>query len=55
MEFFWLIMGVSILIFAGYSYATDQHTEDIKYFFMAGAMAVVLSIFRIVYRNHTPK
>lgn len=51
MEIFWLIMGIGILLFAAYSYVNDLHTEDIKYFIIAGSMAIILSLFRRFYRT----
>lgn len=44
-------MGIAILIFAAYAYFNDMHTEEIKYFFMAGSMAIILAIFRMFYRK----
>jgi hypothetical protein len=51
MEIFWLIMGIGILLFAAYSYVNDLHSEDIKYFIIAGSMAIILSLFRRFYRT----
>ena len=51
MEIFWLVMGIAILVFAAYAYFNDMHTEEIRYFFMAGSMAIILAVFRILYRK----
>ena len=53
MEIFWLIMGIAILIFALYTYINDIPDENLRYYFMAGGMAILLSIFRIYYRKNT--
>lgn len=53
MEIFWLVMGLGVLAFAAYSYWNDLHPEDIKYFVIAGSMAIILSLFRIFYRKQS--
>lgn len=52
MELFWLIAGIAMLIFAVYCHLNDLHEEEIRYFYMAGSMAVVLSIFRFIFRKN---
>jgi cytochrome b561 len=51
MELFWLIAGVVVFAFAIYLYVNDIETQDLKMYFMMGSMAIVLSVFRIVYRK----
>jgi hypothetical protein len=55
MEVFWLVIGIATLGLTIYFYVNDMHPNEIKYFFMAGAMAIVLSIFRMMYRKNVPK
>lgn len=52
MEIFWLIMGIAIIIFALYTYINDIPDENLRYYFMGGGMAILLSIFRIYYRKN---
>lgn len=52
MELFWLIAGIAMLGYAVYAHMNDMHPDDIKYFYMAGSMGVVLSIFRMIFRKN---
>jgi len=52
MELFWLIAGIAMLIFAIYSHVNNIHEEEIRYFYMAGSMGVLLSIFRFIFRKN---
>lgn len=52
MEIFWLVAGVAVLGFASYLYLNDKESEDLSIYFMSGSMAILLSIFRIVYRKN---
>lgn len=52
MEIFWFVMGVAILVFAGYLYINDITDENLRYYFMAGSMAIILSVFRMIFRKH---
>ena len=52
MEIFWMVLGVVTLIFASYLYFTGSETDKIGFMYVAGSMAVLLSIFRMVYRNY---
>ena len=52
MELFWLVAGFAVLGFALYLYFNDSETEDLNMYFMAGSMAVLLSVFRIIYRKN---
>ncbi len=53
MEIFWLVIGIATLGATIYFYVNDMHENEVKYFFMAGSMAIVLSIFRMMYRKNT--
>lgn len=55
MEVVFMVMGIMILIFATYVYVNDIADENLRYYFMAGAMGIILSIFRMLYRKHGPK
>ena len=52
MEIFWLILGVALLGVATYLYFTESNFEKLGYLYLAGSMAVILSVFRMVYRNY---
>ncbi len=52
MEIFWLIMGIGIWGLTLYFYMHDMYADELKFYFMAGSMAIVLSIFRIFYRKN---
>lgn len=52
MELFWLIAGILVFGFATYLYVNDIETEDLKIYYMMGSMAILLSVFRIIYRKH---
>ena len=55
MEILWMVMGIAILVFSGYLYMNDIDDENLRYYFMAGAMAIILSIFRMIFRKHGPE
>ena len=50
-----MVVGIATLGLTIYFYVNDMHQNEVKYFFMAGSMAIVLSIFRMVYRKNTPE
>jgi hypothetical protein len=52
MEIFWLILGVGLLGLATYLYFTESEFEKLRYLYLAGSMAVFLSVFRIIYRKY---
>jgi hypothetical protein len=52
MEIFWMILGVALLVLATYLYFTESEFEKLRYLYLAGSMAVMLSVFRIVYRKY---
>jgi hypothetical protein len=52
MELFWMIAGIAMLVYAIYAHVNDLQVDEIKYFYMAGSMGVILSIFRMIYRKN---
>ena len=52
MEIFWMVLGVATLTFATYLYFIGAETDKIGFMYVAGSMAVLLSVFRMVYRNY---
>ena len=52
MEIFWFILGVGSFSFAGFQYYQGQPFSDLKYFFVAGAMALLLAVFRFIFRKN---
>ena len=52
MEIFWMVLGVATLLFASYLYFTGSETDKIGFMYVAGSMAVLLSVFRMVYRKY---
>lgn len=47
-----MVLGVVTLGFASYLYFSGSNYDKIGYLYMAGSMAVVLSLFRIAYRRY---
>ncbi|MFT4753814.1 MAG: hypothetical protein ACI85Q_001362 [Salibacteraceae bacterium] len=52
MEIFWLIGGITLLGLATYLYFSESEYEKLRYLYLAGSMAVFLSVFRMVYRKY---
>jgi len=52
MEIFWLVLGIVVLGFATYLYFTESEFDKLRYMYLAGSMAILLSVFRIVYRKY---
>ncbi|MGB1003200.1 MAG: hypothetical protein ACPGVC_03145 [Salibacteraceae bacterium] len=52
MEIFWLVSGIATLGLATYLYLTESEFEKLGYLYIAGSMALVLSVFRMVYRKY---
>lgn len=52
MEIFWFVAGFAVIAFATYLYVNDLQTEGLKVYYIAGSMAIVLSVFRVFYRKN---
>lgn len=52
MEIFWMVLGFLILGFATYLYFIESEFDKLRYMYLAGSMAVFLSVFRMVYRKY---
>lgn len=52
MEIFWFVAGLAVIAFATYLYINDIQTEDLKVYYISGSMAMILSLFRVVYRKN---
>jgi hypothetical protein len=52
MEVFWMVLGVLLLGLATYLYITQTEFDKLRYLYLAGSMAVMLSVFRMVYRKY---
>lgn len=52
MEIFWMVLGILILGFATYLYFIESEFDKLRYMYLAGSMAVFLSVFRMVYRKY---
>ena len=57
MEIFWILIGVLTMGMAVYLYVQNRGGQDSAVFFIAGAMAILLSLLRRFYRkrNETHK
>ena len=52
MEIFWFVAGFAVIAFATYLYLNDVQTEDLKVYYISGSMAMILSVFRVIYRKN---
>ena len=52
MEIFWFIAGLAVIGFATYLYVNDLQTGDLKVYYISGSMAMILSVFRVIYRKN---